>query len=255
MKSFVKYSIALLLTAAAFTLGAAPMANVRSNGIIDVKTPHYSLSFFPGCMFPFRPAAGGESIQEPYWFDRICGEDGTWYFLRVERFAKREILVNTPEQLKIRMSGNFCFDDDTSAPGLPGAVYTYTCTQDKVTLAITLQNPEKKVWKDVYLFAPVWQRHSWTDFTADQQTVKPSATGIPAKKSASLGNAKHNITLFSGTSLLFADQEIPVTDAVKRDLFPAPKLQFTGFCGIRIALWHDAELSLPEMQLQIRGIQ
>ena len=56
---------------------AAPdLATVHGNGIIEVKTGSYELSFFPGCMFPFRLKTGGRTLPEPVWLDRIVGMDG-----------------------------------------------------------------------------------------------------------------------------------------------------------------------------------
>ena len=255
MKSTLKYFVLLLFSAGALILSAAeqPLGNVRKNGIIDVKTPGYSLSFFPGSMFPFRPGVSGAAIAEPYWLDRLCGEDDTWYFLRVERYAKQEILANTPGELKIRITGNFCFDDDRTAPGLPQAIYTYTCTPEMVTLSVTLRNPEKKCWKEVYLVSPAWQRHAWKNFASDQSQVTAAAEQIfPAKESASVGNPQQTITLFSGAPMLFTNLSIPVTPVVKRDLFAKEKTIFTGLCGAKLTDWSDPEVTLPEIKLQIK---
>ena len=92
-----------LLTAAG--MAAPDLATVHGNGIIEVKTGSYELSFFPGCMFPFRLKTGGRTLPEPVWLDRIVGMDGKQYFLNIDRFAERKIVTNTDREFCVEMSG------------------------------------------------------------------------------------------------------------------------------------------------------
>ena len=88
-------------------LAAEPLGKIHDNGIVEVKTAEYELSFFPGCMFPFRLISRGTPLPEPVWLDRIVGMDGKQYYLNVERFAERRILCNTDREFRIEMTGTY----------------------------------------------------------------------------------------------------------------------------------------------------
>ena len=168
---------ALLLTAAA-PVAAAPLGTVRANGIIEVRTPVYELSFFPGCMFPFQLGAGGKILPEPVWLDRIVGMDGTAYFLNIERFAERRILENDAAAFTIEMSGTYCKNDDVSIPGGVQAKYVYRCTPEEVALHVTVGNPEKRPWKAWHVLVPGWKKFPGRNFIRRDADAVAATDGV-----------------------------------------------------------------------------
>ena len=165
-----------LLTAA--SMAAPDLATVHGNGIIEVKTGSYELSFFPGCMFPFRLKAGGRTLPEPVWLDRIVGMDGKQYFLNIDRFAERRIVTSTDREFCVEMTGTYCLDDDVSIPGKVQAVYRYKCRPDGIEVSVRISNPEGRQWKEVHVLMPGWKNNPWDRFAADAPSRTVNEQGV-----------------------------------------------------------------------------
>ncbi|MBQ7207566.1 MAG: hypothetical protein IJS01_07200 [Lentisphaeria bacterium] len=158
---------------------AAPgFATVHSNGIIEVKTGSYELSFFPGCMFPFRLKTGGRTLPEPVWLDRIVGMDGKQYFLNIDRFAERRIVTRTDREFCVEMSGTYCLNDDASNPGKVLALYRYTCRPDGIEVDVRISNPEGILWKELQVLVPGWKNDPWDRFAADDPSRNVNEQGV-----------------------------------------------------------------------------
>ena len=165
-----------LLTAAG--MAAPGFATVHGNGIIEVKTGSYELSFFPGCMFPFRLKTGGRTLPEPVWLDRIVGMDGKQYYLNVDRFAERRIVTGNDREFCVEMSGTYCLDDDVSNPGKVRALYRYRCLPDGIEVEVRISNPEGIRWKEVHVLMPGWKNNPWDRFVADDPSRTVNKQGI-----------------------------------------------------------------------------
>lgn len=165
-----------LLTAAG--MAAPDLATVHGNGIIEVKTGSYELSFFPGCMFPFRLKTGGRTLPEPVWLDRITGMDGKQYYLNIDRFAERKIVTSTDREFCVEMSGTYCLDDDVSIPGKVQAVYRYKCRPDGIEVDVRISNPEGILWKEVHVLMPGWKNNPWDRFAADDPSRAVNKQGL-----------------------------------------------------------------------------
>ena len=62
MKHLKTAALSLMDLRIADCMAAPGFAMVHGNGIIEVKTGSFELSFFPGCMFPFRLKTGGNEV-------------------------------------------------------------------------------------------------------------------------------------------------------------------------------------------------
>ena len=185
-----------LLTAAC--MAAPDLATVHGNGIIEVKAGSYELSFFPGCMFPFRLKTGGRTLPEPVWLDRIVGMDGKQYFLNIDRFAERRIVTSTDREFCVEMSGTYCLDDDVSIPGKVQAVYRYKCRPDGIEVDVRISNPEGILWKEVHVLMPGWKNNPWERFAADDPSRTANKQGtLQSKQYVSAISADTAITLYS----------------------------------------------------------
>ena len=165
-----------LLTAAG--MAAPGFATVHSNGIIEVKTGSYELSFFPGCMFPFRLKTGGRTLPEPVWLDRIVGMDGKQYYLNIDRFAERRIVTSTDREFCVEMSGTYCLNDDVSIPGKVQALYRYKCRPDGIEVDVRISNPEGLLWKEVHVLMPGWKNNPWDRFDSDHPSRTVNQHGV-----------------------------------------------------------------------------
>lgn len=196
MKMLRTIAIVFMGLLAADSLAATPLANHHDNGIIEVKTGKYELSFFPGCMFPFRLKCGGKTLPEPVWLDRVVGNDGKQYFLNVERFAERRILSDTDQEFCIEMSGMYCLNDDVSVPGKVSAVYQYTCRADGVSVNVKISNPEGLQWKELHVFMPGWKNNPWSKYVSDEPARQVDKGGFLLRnKSVSVSNDSFTLTL------------------------------------------------------------
>ena len=178
-------------------MAAPDLATVHSNGIIEVKTGSYELSFFPGCMFPFRLKTGGKTLPEPVWLDRIVGMDGKQYYLNIDRFAERRIVTNTDREFCVEMSGTYCLDDDVSCPGKVKALYRYKCKPGCIEIDVRISNPEGILWKEVHVLMPGWKNNPWDRFAADDPSRTVNKQGVLQSKqyvSAVSGNTA--VTLY-----------------------------------------------------------
>ena len=165
-----------LLTAA--SMAASDFATVHGNGIIEVKTGSYELSFFPGCMFPFRLKTGGRTLPEPVWLDRIVGMDGKQYFLNIDRFAERKIVTNTDREFCVEMTGTYCLNDDVSIPGKVLALYRYKCRPDGIEIDVRINNPEGILWKEVHVLMPGWKNNPWDRLAAEHPSRNVNRQGF-----------------------------------------------------------------------------
>ena len=178
-------------------MAAPDLATVHSNGIIEVKSGSYELSFFPGCMFPFRLKTGGRTLPEPVWLDRIVGMDGKQYFLNIDRFAERKIVTSTDREFCVEMSGTYCLDDDVSIPGKVQAVYRYKCRPDGIEVDVRISNPKGIRWKEVHVLMPGWKNNPWDRFAADDPSRTVNKLGIlQSKQYVSSVSGNTAITLY-----------------------------------------------------------
>ena len=177
---------------------AAPdLAAVHGNGIIEVKTGSYELSFFPGCMFPFRLKTGGRPLPEPVWLDRIVGMDGKQYFLNIDRFAERRIVTGTGREFCVEISGTYCLDDDVSIPGKVLALYRYKCRPDGIEVDVRISNPEGIQWKELHVLVPGWKNDPWDRFAADDPSRTVNKHGfLQSGQYVSAASGNTAITLY-----------------------------------------------------------
>ena len=178
MKLLKTSAILLMGLLIADGMAAPDFATVHGNGIIEVKTGSYELSFFPGCMFPFRLKTGGRTLPEPVWLDRIVGMDGKQYYLNVDRFAERRIVTGNDREFCVEMSGTYCLDDDVSIPGKVQALYRYKCRPDGIEVDVRISNPEGRQWKEVHVLMPGWKNNPWDRFAADDPSHTVSKQGF-----------------------------------------------------------------------------
>ena len=178
MKLLKTGAILLMGLLIADCMAATELATVHGNGIIEVKTGGYELSFFPGCMFPFRLKTGGGTLPEPVWLDRIVGMDGKQYYLNIDRFAERRIVTNNDREFCVEMSGTYCLDDDVSIPGKVQALYRYKCRSDGIEVDVRISNPEGRQWKEVHVLMPGWKNNPWDRFAADAPSRTVNEQGV-----------------------------------------------------------------------------
>ena len=182
MKLLKTSAILLIGLLIADGMAAPDLATVHGNGIIEVKAGSYELSFFPGCMFPFRLKTGGRTLPEPVWLDRIVGMDGKQYFLNIDRFAERRIVTSTDRVFCVEMSGTYCLDDDVSIPGKVQAIYRYRCKPDGIEVDVRISNPAGIQWKEVHVLMPGWKNHPWDRFAADDPSRTVNRQGVLQSK-------------------------------------------------------------------------
>lgn len=178
MKHLKTVAILLMGLLIADGMAAPDFATVHGNGIIEVKTGSYELSFFPGCMFPFRLKTGGKTLPEPVWLDRIIAMDGKQYFLNIDRFAERKIVTSTDREFCVEMSGTYCLNDDVSIPGKVQAIYRYKCKPDGIEVDVRISNPEGILWKEVHVLMPGWKNNPWDRFAADDPSRTVNQQGV-----------------------------------------------------------------------------
>jgi hypothetical protein len=105
-----------------------PLAVLDSlTGMAAVRAEQFECRFFPGCMYPIRfELPDGTPLPEIRWDDQIVINKQI-YRLDCDRWAERNILVNTPEKLIVECSGTFCTQArEFAAPGEIKAIYRYT---------------------------------------------------------------------------------------------------------------------------------
>ncbi len=188
----MKYWFGRLAVFAAVTAAAwgAPLGEVRENGIIDVKTDHYALGFFPGHMFPFNlKAADGTALPEIIFLDRIVA-DRKQYSLRIDRFAETRIVENSDDRLTVEISGHYCLDADTSAPGRPLAVYRYECRRNspEIKVSATVSREDDTEWAEVHFMQPGWRGNPFLCSIDAKGVAKPFA-GKSDSEPAAVGGA------------------------------------------------------------------
>lgn len=208
MKRFKFYTI-LILGILHLSCIASPLLTVfHDNGIIEVKGGNYEISFFPGCMFPFRLVSNGKTLPEPVWLDRIVGMDGKQYYLNVERFAERRILSHTSQMFQMEMTGTYCLNDDISIPGNVKVTYQYKCLEDSISVDVRITNPEKILWKEVHVLMPGWSKFPWDKLVSDRPERKLNRSGFLHNNqyvSAVIGNSA--ISLHGGNVTGYSNPE------------------------------------------------
>lgn len=158
---------ALLFFSLALHGSEKPLGELKRSGVIEVVSDHYSVSFFPGHMFPFAlKLADGTQLPQVRFLDRLVKDKKT-YFLYKERFAETRIIKNTPEHLILEISGSFVYDDDHSAPGKTSAVYRYECRKSTPAITITAEIScgIKQNWNELVFCQPGWQKTPFDKFT------------------------------------------------------------------------------------------
>lgn len=217
-------------------MAAPDLATVHGNGIIEVKTGSYELSFFPGCMFPFRLKTGGKTLPEPVWLDRIVGMDGKQYYLNIDRFAERRIVTCTEREFCVEMSGTYCLNDDVSVPGKVLALYRYGCRPDGIEVDVRISNPEGVRWKEVHVLTPGWKTSfPASSCTVDGRTAVPDAAGF-------FGGSESAGILFPGGEWRLSGKSIRGYDNRDR--------RFWGYLsGFRQQDWDGSELKIPAIRM------
>ena len=224
-----------LLTAVC--MAAPGWATVHGNGIIEVKTGHYELSFFPGCMFPFRLKTGGRNLPEPVWLDRIVGMDGKQYFLNIDRFAERRIVTSTDREFCVEMSGTYCLDDDVSNPGKVQALYRYKCRSDGIEVDVRISNPEGIRWKEVHVLMPGWKNNPWDRFAA----ADPSCT---VNKQGVLQSGQYVTAARGHTAItLYGDRVTGYTDPQNK--------YYSYLSSFRCGQWKDTVLEIKSLKIRL----
>lgn len=190
----MKHGIGLLIGGALLLAGwlaagadaAAPLATVKANGIIEVKTDRYSLAFFPGCMFPFDlKLADGAPVPEIVFLDRLVDAGKKQYYLRFDRFAEAKILRNDADVFSIEISGSYCLSEDAGAPGRPRAVYRYECRRGDpaIRVAGTVSRTDDAEWGELYFMQPGWRGNPFAalvDQTGRSAAFRAAETTEPA---------------------------------------------------------------------------
>ncbi len=224
-----------LLTAAG--MAAPGFATVHGNGIIEVKSGSYELSFFPGCMFPFRLKTGGRNLPEPVWLDRIIGMDGKQYFLNIDRFAERKIVTSSDREFCVEMSGTYCLDDDVSIPGKVQALYRYKCKPDCIEVDVRISNPEGIQWKEVHVLMPGWKNNPWDRFAADD----PSRT---ANKQGVLKGGQYVSAARGNTAItLYGDRVMGYTN---------PRNKYYSYLSaFRRGKWKDTVIEIKNLKIRL----
>ena len=208
MKRLKTGAILLMGLLIADCIAAPGFAEVHANGIIEVKTDSYELSFFPGCMFPFRLKTGGKTLPEPVWLDRIVDMDGKQYFLNVDRFAERRILSSTEQEFCVEMSGTYCLDDDVSIPGEIRAVYRYRCLADGVEVSVRISNPRGILWKELHVLMPGWKNFPWEKLVADNPKRQVNEQGfLQNNRSVSAVGRESAVTLYGDDVVGFTNMQ------------------------------------------------
>ncbi|MBO4647141.1 MAG: hypothetical protein J5806_03180 [Lentisphaeria bacterium] len=237
MKLVKTAAILLMGLLAAGCMAAPDLATVHDNGIIEVKTGSYELSFFPGCMFPFRLKTGGRTLPEPVWLDRIVGMDGKQYFLNIDRFAERRIVTNTDREFCVEMSGTYCLDDDFSNPGKVRALYRYKCRPDGIEVDVRISNPEGIQWKEAHVLMPGWKNDPWDRFAADD----PSRT---VNKQGVLQGGQYVSAVRGNTAItLFGDRVIGFTDP--------RKTYYSYLSAFRCWKWKDTVIEIKDLKIHL----
>lgn len=194
----MKKWLIFLVAAAALPVFAA-LGELRDGGLLEVRTPHYSLVFFPGHMFPVElKLADGTAFPDTVFFDRIVDAEKRQYYLRIDRFAERHIIRNDADTLIVELTGNYCLDETVTAPGRPQAVYRYECRRDtpEIRISATITRTDDTPWKEVHFLQPAWKGTPWIRFLADRlpaadfRPVNGEAAAFTARRSAVLDDGK-----------------------------------------------------------------
>ena len=217
---------------------AAPdFATIHDNGIIEVKTGSYELSFFPGCMFPFRLKTGGRTLPEPVWLDRIVAMDGKQYFLNIDRFAERRIVTGTDREFCVEMSGTYCLNDDVSNPGKVQALYRYKCLPDGIDVDVRISNPEGLRWKEVHVLVPGWKNDPWERFAADDPSRTVNEQGF-------LRSGRYVSAASGDTAItLYGDRVTGYTDPRKR--------YYSYLSAFRCGEWKDTVIEIENLKIRL----
>ena len=237
MKLLKTVAILLMGLQIASCKAAPDFATVHGNGIIEVKTGSYELSFFPGCMFPFRLKTGGRTLPEPVWLDRIVGMDGKQYFLNIDRFAERRIVTGNDREFCVEMSGTYCLDDDVSIPGKVQAVYRYKCRPDGIEVDVRISNPEGIQWKEVQVLMPGWKNHPWDRFAADD----PSRT---VNKQGFLQSGQYVSAVSGNTAItLYGDRVTGYTNPQNK--------YYSYLSAFRCRKWKDTVIEIKGLKIRL----
>ena len=237
MKLLKTVAILLMGLMIAACKAAPDLAAVHGNGIIEVKTGSYELSFFPGCMFPFRLKSGGRTLPEPVWLDRIVDMDGKQYFLNIDRFAERRIVTSNDQEFCVEMSGTYCLNDDVSIPGKVQAIYRYKCRADGIDVEVRISNPEGIQWKEVHVLMPGWKNNPWERFAAEDPSRTLNKQGfLHGGQSVSAVSGNMAITLFG--------------DRVKGYTNPQ-NTYYSYLAAFRCDKWKDSVIELKNLKIRL----
>ena len=238
MQRFV-IALFLLIFSVAASTEAATLGKIYDNGIAEVKTASYSLSFFPGCMLPFRLVSNGKALPEPIWLDRIVSMDGKQYYLNIERFAERRILSNTEQKFCVEMKGTYCLNDDVSIPGNIEVVYQYKCLADSVEVNVRISNPQGILWKEVHVLMPGWKKFPWEKLAADHPKRQVNNQGfLPNNKYVSAINGNAAITLYG-------DNVIGYTNMNNK--------YYSYLSAFRRSNWQDKTLEIKNLKIKFNS--
>ena len=236
MKLVKSLALSFMGLLTAVSMAAPDLATIHGNGIIEVKTASYELSFFPGCMFPFRLKTGGRTLPEPVWLDRIVGMDGKPYFLNIDRFAERKIVASTDREFCVEMSGTYCLDDDVSIPGKVQALYRYKCRPDGIEVDVRISNPEGRQWKEVHVLMPGWKNNPWDRLAADDPSRTVNQQGVlQSGKYVSDASGNTAITLYG--------------DRVTGSTNPGNKY-YSYLSAFRCGKWKDTVIEIRNLKIR-----
>jgi len=235
---FLKTAAILLMSLPIAVCMAAPGSTaVHGNGIIEVKTGGYELSFFPGCMFPFRLKANGRSLPEPVWLDRIVDMDGKQYYLNVDRFAERRIVTDNDREFCVEISGTYCLDDDVSNPGKVQALYRYKCRPDGIEVDVRISNPAGIPWKEAHVLMPGWKNNPWKRFAAGDPSRTVNGQGVlQGGRCVSAAGGKTAIALYG-------EHVVGYTDPRNR--------YYSYLSAFRCGEWQDTVLEIRGLKIRL----
>lgn len=134
MKKLYSTVIILVLSFAAVTLAAAPMAvHNKTGNWYDVKTDYYRCTFYVGAMYPvwFTSADGKVEFPRGFlldWIKLADAPDTQLHYLRNDYYADVNIIENSENTLIVECIGKFC-KSKYRFPGVT-AYYRWTLKKD-----------------------------------------------------------------------------------------------------------------------------
>lgn len=179
-----------------------PFVTLHRSQILDIKNNFYSISFFPGHMFPFQiKNAQGTPIPEFIWFDRVVADNTKQFFLRIDRFAERKIISQSDDHIIIEITANYCLNEEITAPGNIRATYRYECSANspKINITATVMKDDDMTWTELHILQPSWRGNpwnTWTDNTGKTHLFKKAPSHLfTSPEQASISNDTFKVTI------------------------------------------------------------